>query len=889
MSAAAHSKSLAHRVGTKLDRFGPALLIAALVAWHAVHNWIWLSSNTVLTGWDKARHLAQSLTYNNLLAPLTLRTFFGALISDSVRPPFAPMAAVPLYRLFGTSSDVAAMLNILYLAVVLVATYKIGVLLRGRSLGVLSVLLLALFPMFYAMSRYFYLEFLLTALVALTLWLLLRSDGFQKRRTSLLFGLCLGLGLLTKRTYVAFVLAPVAFVVLTSDAFPSLWRRFRGGIRIDLGHAALAFLGGLLLAAAWFLPNWSAVQGRALGGWILPIWAILVAITIYLLLRPSGPDVNFLSAVSLGAVVGSTWYLANTGFIQRMLLFAYGVNDPRGRTIKVDSLHTYTEYLVTLINQHISLSVIILLILAALLLGIGLLRGKSSLTALRHIRSGWWAVLLWLVGPYVVLTMSIYHETRAITPVLPAVALLGAGLILKIPWRSVRTVLIVVLMLFGIVQFYAVSFEPLHGLVEATSLRLPFLGDTGLLGRGGYLQVPDAEATDSGYWIEPDVLERMEAERLAQGWESASLGLLVNAKQINFEHFAYLTLADGYYPQITVERLARAHGPEPVYPRLFRHDYVLVKRVNDAADADSQAVIDQILDKPPALFQQAFALDTSYPLPDGDIVYLYRRQERPPGGVAADLSPELSQALNVMANEGSAVVMIPPNLVPLLGQYLEADLDTYALPGQGTAEEAMAEIAMGHDLVFAVFGEWDADELDRAGRRWLDEHGYRAWDDWFGPTQLVVYGLSSKPAQAEVLPLGAALGENLTLQGYSVWQGQAEDESLLYVTLVWEVREPVGQDYKVFVHLVDRDGQLVAQRDSEPLNGLKPTTSWAKGEAITDRLGLWLPPDLPPGEYQMLVGMYDPETLERLSVLDAAGEVTGDSIPLGSVTIPADH
>ncbi len=154
---------------------------------------------------------------------------------------------------------------------------------------------------------------------------------------------------------------------------------------------------------------------------------------------------------------------------------------------------------------------------------------------------------------------------------------------------------------------------------------------------------------------------------------------------------------------------------------------------------------------------------------------------------------------------------------------------------------------------------------------------------------MVVYGLSTEPEQAEVLPLGAALGGNLTLQGYSIWPGQAEDQSLLYVTIVWQTREPVGQDYKVFVHLVDSDGKLVAQRDSEPLNGLRPTTSWAKDEEIADRLGLWLPPDLPPGEYQILVGMYNPETLERLSVLDEAGKVTGDSIPLGSVTIPADH
>lgn len=885
MSAASYQQSLADRVRTWLDRYGPALLIVALVGWHAVHNWVWLSSNSVLTGWDKARHLAQSLTYNNLLTPLTLRTFFGALISDSVRPPLAPMAAVPLYRLFGTSSDVATMLNVFYLAVTLVATYKIGVLLRGRTLGVLSALLLALFPMFYAMSRYFYLEFPLMALVALTMWLLLGSDGFQKRGVSLLFGLCLGLGLLTKRTYVAFVMAPVAFVVLTSDVFPGLWRRLRGGLRLDLKHAALALVGGLALAAVWFLPNWSTVQEQVLGGWIFAIWAGLVAIAIYLLLRRPGPDVNFLSSVALGAVVGSTWYLVNTGFVQRMLLFAYGVNDPRGRTINLGSLHTYTEFLVTLINQHISLLVVILLISAALALSIALLRGRASLNTLRRLRSGWWAVLLWIIGPYAVLTLSIYHETRAITPVLPAIALLGAGLILKIPWRTVRNLLIVVLVVVGVVQFYAVSFEPLHDLVESTSLRLPFLGDTGLLGRGGYLQVPDAAATDSEYWIEPDVLARMEEERQVQGWESASLGLLVNAKQINFEHFAHLTLAGDYYPQITVERLARAHGPEPVYPRLFQHDFLLVKRDNAAVDADSKAVIDQILDEPGTLFQQTFALDTSYLLPDGDTVYLYRRQKRPPDGVAADFAPELAQALRSMASEGSAVVVMPPNLVPQLGQQLGEDLEVYTVSTQAPAGETMAEIASDRDRVIAVYGEGEKGELGQAAKRWLDEHGYRAWDGWFGPTQLVVYGLSSQPQQEEMLPLGDSLGGSLSLQRYAVWDRQAQAGALLYVTLLWEGRDRVDQNYKVFVHLIDGDGQLVAQQDSEPRNGLRPTTTWVPEESITDHVGLWLPLDLPPGQYQLLVGMYDAETLERLPVLDAAGGTVGDSIPLGSVSI----
>jgi 4-amino-4-deoxy-L-arabinose transferase-like glycosyltransferase len=869
----------------KLTRLSPALLIAVLVAWHAFHNWLWLDRNIVLTGWDKARHLAQSLAYNDMLTPLRLRSLFTAFISDTVRPPLTPISAVVMYRLFGVSGDVAAMGNLFYLAVTLVATWKLGVLLAGRRLAVLSVVLLALLPMFYAMSRYFYLEFPLMAVVALTIWLLLASHRFQKRGTSLFFGLCLGLGLLTKRTYVAFVFAPVGLMVLSSAVLPALWQRLRGGLRIDLKHAVLSLVAGLALAAVWVVPSWATIRELPLGIWLYPLWAGLVALTIYLALRIPGPDTNCLAALGLGGTIGSLWYLANPNFLQRMLLFGYGVNDPRDRSIELGSLFTYTDYLATLVNQHLSLAISLILAAAAFLLLVALLQRGRLGPALRRVRSGWWAVLLWVVGPYLVLTLSIYHEARAITPVLPAIALLGGGLLLKLPWRKVRILLVALLILIGLVQFYAVSFEPLHGLVTAVSVRLPVLGQTSLLGWGGYLQRPDADATDHRYWIEPDVLQRMEEERLARGWEDASLGLLVNAKQINFEHFAYLALEGGYHPRITVERLARAHGPEPVYPRLYKHDYLLVKRDNAAADADSQVVIERILDDPPPLFSKVFSLDKSYPLPDGDTVYLYQRRYRPPDDITAEFFPELAQALDAMSQEGDAVVVIPPHLVPLVGQYLEKDLDVYPLSGSEPPEEILAEIAAGHNRVFVIYGAGGAGDLDSAGRRWLNEYGHRAWDAWFGPTQLVLYGLSPEPEQPLIRLVKAELGESLTLFGYLRPFGPAQTGGVLPLTLLWQALEEIDADYKVFVHLVEVEGQLAAQRDSEPVGGSRPTSTWAVGEPIKDRVGLLLPADVPPGLYELVVGMYDPATLERLPVRDADGNVAGDSILLGPVEV----
>jgi hypothetical protein len=87
------------------------------------------------------------------------------------------------------------------------------------------------------------------------------------------------------------------------------------------------------------------------------------------------------------------------------------------------------------------------------------------------------------------------------------------------------------------------------------------------------------------------------------------------------------------------------------------------------------------------------------------------------------------------------------------------------------------------------------------------------------------------------------------------------------------------------VHLLAGDGQIVAQSDSVPVGGARPTSSWAEGELIVDRHGLLLPGELPAGEYQLLVGMYLPATGDRLVMASAEGKAPADSITLGSVTV----
>jgi hypothetical protein len=51
-----------------------------------------------------------------------------------------------------------------------------------------------------------------------------------------------------------------------------------------------------------------------------------------------------------------------------------------------------------------------------------------------------------------------------------------------------------------------------------------------------------------------------------------------------------------------------------------------------------------------------------------------------------------------------------------------------------------------------------------------------------------------------------------------------------------------------------------------------PTSVWAPGEVIIDPHVVVLPADLPAGQYRLLVGMYNLETLVRLPRLDGAGD-----------------
>jgi hypothetical protein len=130
--------------------------------------------------------------------------------------------------------------------------------------------------------------------------------------------------------------------------------------------------------------------------------------------------------------------------------------------------------------------------------------------------------------------------------------------------------------------------------------------------------------------------------------------------------------------------------------------------------------------------------------------------------------------------------------------------------------------------------------------------------------------------------VGATLGELATLIGFSVDGTPLSPGGSLTATLVWKAEQTAETSYHVFLHMLDAEGQIVAQSDSVPARWSRPTTGWLPGEYILDSHELILPSGVDPGIYSLSVGLYVPAG-ERL--LDPAGQ---DAITLIELPVSAD-
>ena len=211
--------------------------IVATAAYIALTCW-WLTQDRSIPIYDAGDHLTLALFYHNMLAAGNL---FEPLTSPGIYPTLGHI--VGALAMFVGGVNVASPIvaeNIVFVPLLALGCYQTGRLLFGPLAGMLAVVFVLGSPLLISMFHIDMLDGPLTAMVAVSVWLILESEDFSRPGVAALAGLAVGLGLNVKSQFPLFVVGLIAIVLAHGG-----WRNKRG----FLIFCAVAFVVG----APWYI------------------------------------------------------------------------------------------------------------------------------------------------------------------------------------------------------------------------------------------------------------------------------------------------------------------------------------------------------------------------------------------------------------------------------------------------------------------------------------------------------------------------------------------------------------------------------------------------------------------------------------------------------------
>ncbi len=184
--------------------------------------------------------------------------------------------------------------------------------------------------------------------------------------------------------------------------------------------------------------------------------------------------------------------------------------------------------------------------------------------------------------------------------------------------------------------------------------------------------------------------------------------------------------------------------------------------------------------------------------------------------------------------------------------------------------------------------------LVAAGYRALWPRGLRRWSAGLA---LIAWGMLNVatiagviwpvyvPRPAPRFPAVLAVFENGIVLRHATVTLQADG---IAVSLVWETRKPVPENWAVFVHGYDAAGTLVTQEDTHPVYGAYPTALWRPHTPFWDPHRLpW--PASSSSPLRLVVGLYRPDTQQRLPAFRPDGTPWPHAaVPIGTVSLPSE-
>ena len=215
---------------------------------------LWLILDHSVPAWDQSNHLTKSLQYFSALQfphLLTGEWWRSFWMLSTKYPPLTYIIAAFSQKIFGVGNEQALLTNLVYSAILILSVYWIGKTLFSPQVGLWGAALTMLFPRLYQTRLQFLIDtplmtFTVASFCCLTLWRSQKTRQGQWIWTGI-FGLCWGLGLLTKQSIMFFLFTPLLWLTI-NYLWQRKWERF--------SQLIVSFFVSSLIWFPWYRTNW---------------------------------------------------------------------------------------------------------------------------------------------------------------------------------------------------------------------------------------------------------------------------------------------------------------------------------------------------------------------------------------------------------------------------------------------------------------------------------------------------------------------------------------------------------------------------------------------------------------------------------------------------------
>ncbi|MGB8216458.1 MAG: glycosyltransferase family 39 protein [Candidatus Methanoperedens sp.] len=577
-----------------LKRYWAEVILCVLFITTLAYNMIWLGANKLPPSWDPSAHLMLSLAYYNVLTHPAF-DMIGRLVSISnYYPPFYHISTAVMYIFFGKSMNTAILTNTVFYGILLFSIYGLGKKLFNKETGVFAAVLITLYPSIFSLQRVYMLEIPLTALVALSIYLLVLSEKFKNLKYAAVFGAVSAFTILAKWTGLLFIIGPFLLTVHDTYSNVTLGKKIEGLFKKNAPSCAQCGnplgKGRLDYSGRTFCSNickniWK--KGRKINS------------------GRTASTINLVLALGVFLFISLIWYIPHLNDMYYNVILGQTTAGAMEGDPDILSLPSILYYPLSILDYQVFGVFFIVMMLGV----IHIAKERKPNILL---------FLSWIVIPYIAFTLFRNKDPRTFLPVITVFALVSAFYLSGIKNSRIKTYAVAALLIFGTAQLFTMA-AGIDSIASATKLNI--------ISPDGIRLFPDPGSggpPSRDDWKSEDVIKEILSDNINNPRTVGRYAVVIVIPDhglLNGYTLDYFAIRDNL--PLNIINAAYLQDTSTFMDNFLRFDYIVSKDGEywSSTYKDKVITMNEYFESHKS---EGYILIKQYPLPDGSNVSVYK-------------------------------------------------------------------------------------------------------------------------------------------------------------------------------------------------------------------------------------------------------------------------